>query len=73
MLRVWRADNPSVALDELPPSAAAAMVQRWHPSLASDLVLAEAASAPDCTMFDAPLNAVHMMRLKSAATGEPSA
>merc|ERR1719454_2562171 len=24
-------------------------------------------------MFDAPLKAVHMMRLKSAATGEPSA
>ena len=52
MLRVLRADNPSVALDELPPSAAAAMVQRWHPSLASDLVLAEAASVPDCAQVE---------------------
>ena len=52
MLRLLRADNPSVALDELPPAAAAAMVQRWYPSLTSDLILAEAASVPDCAQVE---------------------
>ena len=50
--RLLRADNPSVAVAVLPPAAAAAMVQRWRPSLASDLVLAEAASAPDCAQVE---------------------
>ena len=44
LARLLRADNPSIALDELPPAAAAAMVRRWCPSLASDLILAEAAA-----------------------------
>ena len=51
-MRLLRADNPSVALDELPPAAAAAMVQRWYPSLVSDLILAEAASVPDCAQVE---------------------
>ena len=52
LARLLRADNPSIALDELPPAAAAAMVRRWCPSLASDLILAEAASAPDCAQVE---------------------
>ena len=52
--RLQRASTPSVSSEHLPASAAAALVQPWHASLTTDLIIAEAATAQRLASPDGP-------------------